>query len=53
MAETLHLRRRSVYCRINWVEEILRHSLDLSDRRARLYMALRGYDLLNDAKAQG
>ena len=49
MAELLHLRRRSVYYRINRIEEILGYSLDISDRRARLYVALRGRDLLNDA----
>ena len=52
MAELLHLRRRSVYYRLNRIEEILGYSLDISDRRARLYVALRGRDLLNDAGSQ-
>ncbi|MFZ0386271.1 MAG: helix-turn-helix domain-containing protein, partial [Solirubrobacteraceae bacterium] len=51
MGELLHLRRRSVYYRLDRIEEILGYSLDLPDRRARLYVALRGRELLNDQSA--
>lgn len=51
MGELLHLRRRSVYYRLDRIEQILGYSLDLPDRRARLYVALRGRELLNDQSA--
>lgn len=50
MGDLLHLRRRSVYYRLDRIEQIIGYSLDLPDRRARLY-ALRGRDLLNDQTA--
>jgi purine catabolism regulator len=47
-AEILHLRRRSVYYRLERIEQVLGHSVDLPDRRARLYVALRARELLHD-----
>lgn len=47
-AETLFLSRRSVYYRIERIEEILGCSLDATERRGRLYLALRARELLND-----
>lgn len=44
----LHLRRRSVYYRLGRIEKTLGYSLDLPDRRARLYIALRGRELLRE-----
>jgi purine catabolism regulator len=47
-AEMLHLRRRSVYYRLERIEQVLGHSVDSPDRRARLYVALRARELLHD-----
>jgi purine catabolism regulator len=47
-AEILHLRRRSVYYRLDRIEQVLGHSVDSPDRRARLYVALRARELLRD-----
>ena len=49
MAGLLHLRRRSVYYRLERIEQVLGASLDEPDRRARLYVAMRARELLNDA----
>jgi purine catabolism regulator len=46
MCSLLYLRRRSVYYRLERIEQLLGYSLDLPDRRARLYVALRGHELL-------
>lgn len=51
MGDLLHLRRRSVYYRLDRIEKVLGYSLDSPDRRARLYVALRGRELLNDQSA--
>lgn len=51
MGQLLHLRRRSVYYRLERIEQVLGCSLDRPDRRARLYVALRGRELLNDQPA--
>jgi purine catabolism regulator len=52
-AELLHLRRRSVYYRLERIEEVLGHSVDSPDRRARLYVALRARELLHDRPLAG
>lgn len=49
MCSLLHLRRRSVYYRLERIEQIVGYSLDLPDRRARLYVALRGLELLEQS----
>jgi purine catabolism regulator len=51
MCSLLHLRRRSVYYRLERIEQLLGYSLDLPDRRARLYVALRGHELLDESHA--
>ncbi len=48
MGRVLHLRRRSVYYRLDRIERLLGGSLDTPDRRARLYLALRARELLTD-----
>jgi purine catabolism regulator len=50
-ANMLHLRRRSVYYRLERLEQILGYSVDDPDRRARLYVALRARELLTDQPA--
>ncbi len=52
-AGLLHLRRRSVYYRLERLEQILGYSVDSPDRRARLYVALRARELLTDQPARG
>jgi PucR family transcriptional regulator, purine catabolism regulatory protein len=52
-ASLLHLRRRSVYYRLERLEQTLGYSIDAPDRRARLYVALRGRELLTDQPALG
>jgi purine catabolism regulator len=47
-ADILHLRRRSVYYRLDRIEQVVGHSVDSPDRRARLYVALRARELLRD-----
>ncbi|MBS1884579.1 MAG: PucR family transcriptional regulator ligand-binding domain-containing protein [Actinobacteria bacterium] len=44
--EMLHLQRRSVYYRLNRIEELLDTSLDDPDLRVRLYLALRSHEML-------
>jgi purine catabolism regulator len=51
-AESLFLRRRSVYYRLERIEQVLGCSLDSADRRARLYLALRARELLEDRPAR-
>lgn len=51
-AEILFLRRRSVYYRLERIEQILGCSIDSPDRRGRLYLALRARELLNDRPAR-
>jgi PucR family transcriptional regulator, purine catabolism regulatory protein len=46
-AQALFLQRRSVYYRLERIEELLGCSLDDSDQRVRLYMAMRAYELMN------
>ena len=45
-AELLHLQRRSVYYRLERIEEMLGRSLDQPLHRARLFVALRANELL-------
>jgi PucR family transcriptional regulator, purine catabolism regulatory protein len=45
-AQALFLQRRSVYYRLERIEELLGKSLDDPDTRARLYIALRAHELL-------
>lgn len=45
-AQMLHLQRRSIYYRLERIEELLGRSIDLPAQRARLYVALRGNELL-------
>ncbi|MFZ0040667.1 MAG: PucR family transcriptional regulator ligand-binding domain-containing protein [Solirubrobacteraceae bacterium] len=52
-AGRLFLRRRSVYYRLEHIEEILGCSLDSPERRGRLYLALRARELLNDRGTRG
>ena len=52
-ASLLHLRRRSVYYRLERLERILGHSIDAPDRRARLYVALRARELLGTRAPRG
>ena len=52
-ASLLHLRRRSVYYRLERLEQILGHSIDAPDRRARLYVALRARELLGTQLPRG
>ena len=51
-AQALFLQRRSVYYRLERIEELLGRSLDDPDQRVRLYMAMRAYELL-DAQVVG
>jgi purine catabolism regulator len=51
-AQALFLQRRSVYYRLERIEEMLGRSLDDPDQRVRLYMAMRAYELL-DARVGG
>jgi purine catabolism regulator len=48
MGRVLHLRRRSVYYRLERIEQLLGGSLDTPDLRARLYLALRARELLDE-----
>jgi PucR family transcriptional regulator, purine catabolism regulatory protein len=52
-AQALFLQRRSVYYRLERIEELLGCSLDDPDQRVRLYMAMRAYELLNAQVASG
>jgi purine catabolism regulator len=45
-AQKLHLQRRSVYYRLERIEQLLGRSLDEPEQRARLYVALRGHEML-------
>jgi purine catabolism regulator len=45
-ADALFLQRRSVYYRLSRIEALLNRSIDNSDNRARLYIALRARELL-------
>lgn len=47
-AQMLFLHRRSIYYRLDRIEEILCCSLDSPERRGRLYLALRARELLDD-----
>lgn len=51
MGRLLHLRRRSVYYRLERIEKLVGDSLDTPDRRARLYLALRARELLDERSA--
>jgi PucR family transcriptional regulator, purine catabolism regulatory protein len=51
-AQALFLQRRSVYYRLERIEEMLGRSLNDPDQRVRLYMAMRAYELL-DARVGG
>jgi purine catabolism regulator len=51
-AQTLHLQRRSVYYRLDRIEELLGRSLDDPEQRVRLYLALRAHEIL-EAKVGG
>lgn len=52
MGRVLHLRRRSVYYRLERIERLLGDSLDTPDRRARLYLALRARELLTESRLE-
>ncbi len=45
-AQLLHLQRRSIYYRLEKIEGLLGRSIDSPTQRARLYVALRGNELL-------
>jgi purine catabolism regulator len=45
-AQKLHLQRRSVYYRLERIEEMLGRSLDDPEQRIRLYLALRAREIL-------
>lgn len=45
-ADALYLQRRSVYYRLTRIEELLGHSLEPADYRARLYLAMRAREVL-------
>jgi purine catabolism regulator len=45
-AQALHLQRRSVYYRLERIEELLGRSLDDPEQRVRLYVALRAHEIL-------
>jgi purine catabolism regulator len=46
-AQALHLQRRSVYYRLEKIEELLGRSLDDPEQRVRLYIALRAQEILD------
>ena len=50
-ADALYLQRRSVYYRLKRIEELLGRSLEPSDHRARLYIALRAREVLETGAA--
>ena len=50
-ADVLFLQRRSVYYRLKRIEELLGRSLEPSDHRARLYIALRAREVLETGAA--
>jgi purine catabolism regulator len=53
-AQKLHLQRRSVYYRLERIEQLLGRSLDDPEQRVRLYVALRAHEMLGrDATVQG
>jgi purine catabolism regulator len=45
-AQALHLQRRSVYYRLERIEQLLGRSLDDPEQRVRLYLALRAHEIL-------
>jgi purine catabolism regulator len=45
-AQKLHLQRRSVYYRLERIEQLLGRSLDDPEQRVRLYVALRAHEML-------
>jgi purine catabolism regulator len=45
-ARALHLQRRSVYYRLDRIEQLLGSSLDDPELRVRLYVALRAREML-------
>jgi purine catabolism regulator len=51
-AQLLHLQRRSIYYRLERIEELLGRSIDSPTQRARLYVALRGNELLETRMRQ-
>jgi purine catabolism regulator len=45
-AEALYLQRRSIYYRLNRIEQLLGRSIERADHRVRLYLALRAREVL-------
>jgi purine catabolism regulator len=51
-AQALYLQRRSIYYRLDKIEELLGRSIDPADHRVRLYLALRAREVL-EARSVG
>jgi purine catabolism regulator len=45
-AKALHIERKSLYYRLDRIRSLLRHDLDAPEMSARIFLALRGLELL-------